>query len=125
MADRVIDNPIVNRPYVAPTRHFDDVDEIALWMIDTEYDEESFFVRHCYFTGGGVDPCKRLKTALRAGDRKDERRASSIAVVGALVPLGTSGSADPHVAWTSDMVITLLEALESRVRHRALALRER
>ncbi len=26
------------------------VDEIALWMIDTEYDEESFFVRHCYFT---------------------------------------------------------------------------
>lgn len=42
------------------------VDEIALWMIDTEYDEESFFVRHCYFTGGGVDPYKRLKTALRA-----------------------------------------------------------
>ena len=58
-------------------------------------------------------------------DRKDEMRASSIAVVGALVPLGTSRSADPRVAWTSDMVITLLEALESRLRHRALALRER
>ncbi len=25
--------------------------EIALWMIDTDYDGESFFVRHCYFTG--------------------------------------------------------------------------
>jgi adenine-specific DNA-methyltransferase len=40
-------------------------DQIALWMIDTDYDEESFFVRHCYFTGGN-DPYKRLKTALRA-----------------------------------------------------------
>ena len=40
-------------------------DEIALWMIDTNYNGESFFVRHCYFTGGG-DPYKRLRTALRA-----------------------------------------------------------
>ena len=34
--------------------------EIALWMIDTDYDGESFFVRHCYFTGGN-DPYERLK----------------------------------------------------------------
>ena len=34
-------------------------------MIDTNYNEESFFVRHCYFTGGG-DPYKKLKTALKA-----------------------------------------------------------
>jgi len=40
-------------------------DQIALWMIDTDYDEESFFVRHCYFTGGN-DPYKRLKTTLKA-----------------------------------------------------------
>ncbi len=40
-------------------------DQIALWMIDTNYNEESFFVRHCYFTGGN-DPYKRLKTALKA-----------------------------------------------------------
>jgi adenine-specific DNA-methyltransferase len=40
-------------------------DQIALWMIDTDYDEESFFVRHCYFTGGN-DPYNRLKTALKA-----------------------------------------------------------
>jgi adenine-specific DNA-methyltransferase len=40
-------------------------DQIALWMIDTDYDEESFFVRHCYFTGGN-DPYKRLKIALKA-----------------------------------------------------------
>jgi adenine-specific DNA-methyltransferase len=40
-------------------------DQVALWMIDTDYDGESFFVRHCYFTGG-QDPYKRLKTALRA-----------------------------------------------------------
>ena len=39
--------------------------EIALWMIDTNYDGESFFVRHCYFTGEN-DPFKRLKAALKA-----------------------------------------------------------
>jgi adenine-specific DNA-methyltransferase len=42
-----------------------DTGQIALWMIDTNYNEESFFVRHCYFTGGN-DPYKRLKTALSA-----------------------------------------------------------
>lgn len=42
-----------------------DTGQIALWMIDTNYNEESFFVRHCYFTGDG-DPYKRLKVALRA-----------------------------------------------------------
>lgn len=40
-------------------------DQVALWMIDTAYNGESFFVRHCYFTGGN-DPYRRLKTALRA-----------------------------------------------------------
>jgi adenine-specific DNA-methyltransferase len=34
-------------------------------MIDTAYNGESFFVRHCYFTGGH-DPYKRLKTALKS-----------------------------------------------------------
>jgi len=39
--------------------------DIALWMIDTDYDQESFFVRHCYFTGDN-EPYKRLKAALKA-----------------------------------------------------------
>lgn len=43
----------------------DDTGKIALWMIDTDYNGKSFFVRHCYFTGGN-DPFKRLKTALKA-----------------------------------------------------------
>lgn len=43
----------------------DDPDRIALWMIDTNYNGESFFVRDCYFTGG-QDPYKRLRTALKA-----------------------------------------------------------
>jgi adenine-specific DNA-methyltransferase len=42
-----------------------DTREIALWMIDTDYDGESFFVRHCYFTGE-TDPYRRLKAALKA-----------------------------------------------------------
>jgi adenine-specific DNA-methyltransferase len=40
-------------------------DEIACWFVDTDYNGESFFVRHAYFTG--VDqPYERLKRALRA-----------------------------------------------------------
>jgi adenine-specific DNA-methyltransferase len=39
--------------------------DIALWMIDTDYNEESFFVRHCYFLGEN-DPYKSLKAALKA-----------------------------------------------------------
>ncbi len=38
---------------------------IALWMIDTDYNEESFFVRHAYFVGAN-DPYKALKTTLKA-----------------------------------------------------------
>jgi adenine-specific DNA-methyltransferase len=41
-----------------------DTGQVALWMIDTNYNGDSFFVRHCYFTGGG-DPYERLKTALK------------------------------------------------------------
>jgi adenine-specific DNA-methyltransferase len=40
-------------------------DDIACWFIDTQYNEESFFVRHAYFLGAG-DPYDRLKRALRA-----------------------------------------------------------
>ena len=38
---------------------------IACWFIDTDYDGESFFVRHAYFLGAG-DPYKALKTTLKA-----------------------------------------------------------
>ncbi|HEV2174962.1 MAG TPA: hypothetical protein VGR71_15420, partial [Nitrospira sp.] len=41
-------------------------DTIALWFIDTDYNEESFFVRHAYFLGASTDPYKALKTTLRA-----------------------------------------------------------
>ncbi|WP_206443316.1 hypothetical protein [Candidatus Protofrankia californiensis] len=35
-------------------------------MVDTAYNGESFFVRHCYFSGAGNDPYARLKKALKA-----------------------------------------------------------
>lgn len=40
-------------------------DDIAAWFIDTDYNEESFFVRHAYFLGAN-DPYRSLKTALKA-----------------------------------------------------------
>ena len=38
---------------------------IACWFIDTDYNQESFFVRHAYFLGAS-DPYKSLKTTLKA-----------------------------------------------------------
>jgi adenine-specific DNA-methyltransferase len=43
----------------------DSADGIACWFIDTDYNEESFFVRHAYFLGAN-DPYKSLKTTLKA-----------------------------------------------------------
>ena len=39
-------------------------------MIDSDYDGESFFVRHCYFTGG-QKPYEKLKRALKAEIEED------------------------------------------------------
>ena len=43
----------------------DSTDGIACWFIDTDYNAESFFVRHAYFLGAN-DPYKALKTTLKA-----------------------------------------------------------
>ncbi len=43
----------------------DGPDGIACWFIDTDYNEESFFVRQAYFLGAN-DPYKSLKTTLKA-----------------------------------------------------------
>ena len=43
----------------------DGPDGIACWFIDTDYNGESFFVRHAYFLGAN-DPYKSLRTTLKA-----------------------------------------------------------
>jgi len=43
----------------------DGAEGIACWFIDTDYNMESFFVRHAYFLGAN-DPYKALKTTLKA-----------------------------------------------------------
>lgn len=40
-------------------------DDIALWLLDTDDNSESFFVRHAYFTGAD-DPYGKLQRALRS-----------------------------------------------------------
>lgn len=40
-------------------------DDIACWFVDTDYDGESFFVRHAYFTGAD-EPYEKLQRALKA-----------------------------------------------------------
>ena len=48
----------------------DGADGIACWFIDTDYNEESFFVRHAYFLGAN-DPYGGLKTTLKAEINQD------------------------------------------------------
>jgi adenine-specific DNA-methyltransferase len=48
----------------------DGADGIACWFIDTDYNEESFFVRHAYFLGAN-DPYDSLKITLKAEINKE------------------------------------------------------
>jgi len=48
----------------------DGAEGIACWFIDTDYNEESFFVRHAYFLGAN-DPYKSLKRTLKADINHD------------------------------------------------------
>jgi adenine-specific DNA-methyltransferase len=48
----------------------DGAEGIACWFIDTDYNEESFFVRHAYFLGAN-DPYSALKTTLGAEINED------------------------------------------------------
>ena len=48
----------------------DGADGIACWFIDTDYNNESFFVRHAYFLGAN-DPYGSLKTSLKAEINKE------------------------------------------------------
>ncbi len=50
--------------------HSDGADGIACWFVDTNYNEESFFVRHAYFLGAN-DPYKSLKSSLKAEITED------------------------------------------------------
>lgn len=43
----------------------DSAEGIACWFIDSDYNEESFFVRQAYFLGAN-DPYSALKTSLKA-----------------------------------------------------------
>lgn len=43
----------------------DSTDGIACWFVDTDYDQESFFVRQAYFLGAG-DPYRAVKRTLKA-----------------------------------------------------------
>jgi len=52
---------------------------IACWFIDTDYNEESFFVRHAYFLGAN-DPYQSLKTTLKAEIDQEARESLHSAV---------------------------------------------
>ena len=64
-------------------------DDIACWFIDTDYNGESFFVRHAYFTGAD-EPYEKLKRALRA-DIDEATWSTLYSTVSRPFPKPTSG----------------------------------
>lgn len=61
----------VYNPTTGELRGDGGTDDIAMWMLDTAYDEDEFFVRHIYFAGtegkpDALDPYARRRKALRA-----------------------------------------------------------
>ena len=64
-------------------------DDIACWFVDTNYNGESFFVRHAYFTGSN-DPYSQLRRALRA-DVDEDAWASLYSTVSRQFPVPESG----------------------------------
>jgi len=72
MTNQFFEKPILNSPHSYPAQHWEldplgqpTGNGIACWFIDTDYNEESFFVRQAYFLGAN-DPYKALKTTLKA-----------------------------------------------------------
>lgn len=80
MANPFFEHPILNSPYLPPGRHWeldsqgqpntgevrsDGPEGIACWFIDSDYNDESFFVRQAYFLGQN-DPYSALRTTLKA-----------------------------------------------------------
>jgi len=82
--------------------------EIALWMLDTDYDGESFFVRHAYFLGDN-DPYKSLKTALKADIDPD---AWSTLYRSASVPFDTPTTGKIAVKVINDYGDEVMKVLE-------------
>jgi adenine-specific DNA-methyltransferase len=64
-------------------------DDIAAWLLDTDYDGDAFFVRHAYFTGAD-DPYDKLRRAFRA-DIADDAWASVNSTVSRPFPRPRSG----------------------------------
>lgn len=92
----------------------DSADGIAMWMVDTDYDEESFFVRHVYFAAGrkqgepaGTDPYKKLRAALKA-DIDEDAWASLYSTVSRPFPIPSTGKiAVKAINWYGDEVLVV------------------
>ena len=68
-------------------------------MLDTDYNEESFFVRHAYFLGAN-DPYKALKTTLKA-EIDQEAWESLYSDTSRPFPKPASGGASPSRSSTT------------------------
>jgi adenine-specific DNA-methyltransferase len=88
-------------------------DDIAMWMIDTEYEQESFFVRHAYFLG--TDPYDRLKRALKAEIDPEAWESLNSATSRAFPHPSTGKVAVKVINHYGDELLTVLDLQEPEV----------
>jgi adenine-specific DNA-methyltransferase len=89
-------------------------DEIACWFIDTDYNEESFFVRDAYFTGAG-EPYAKLQRALKA-EIDEEAWASLYSTISRPFEVPSTGKiAVKVINHYGDEVLKVYEARTDRV----------
>jgi len=87
-------------------------DEIACWFIDTDYNEESFFVRHAYFTGAD-EPYKKLQRALKAEINEDAWASLYSTVSRPFDPPSTGKIAVKVINHYGDEVLKVYETMSS------------
>jgi adenine-specific DNA-methyltransferase len=90
----------------------DGPETIALWFVDTDHNEERFFIRHAYFLGAATDPSKAMKTTLKA--------EIDVGSVGKLRSSVSRPSRNPNRAASPSKVIALTSP-DHRVLERSVA----
>jgi len=90
-------------------------DDIACWFIDSDYNEESFFVRHAYFTGAD-EPYKKLQRALKAEIDEDAWSTLYSTVSRPFDPPSTGKIAVKVINHYGDEVLKVYECLSTTQR---------
>ena len=122
MVDKVIDNPILNRPYDEPSRHFAFDDEGITDRIEDSRRPSSYFGSRCgsMTACGGCGPPRKSPSSPRIGESRHERAPADDQ--GHVVSLQHRDENHPALVWhqagrTAEVIAELLDLPAPAARH--------